>query len=153
MRSQASLFAIATRSMRALVLMVALFSASQSWAADATVRDGGTLQLAGVTYRLDGIDAPEFDQMCIDEHAEPWGCGVEARDQLAKLIDKRSVHCEDLGPSKTYGKWHIGLCTVDGETTSLNALLVRQGFALNLEPDAKGRFTQDEANAKDKPSG
>ena len=56
MRSQASLFAIATRSMRALVLMVAVFSASQSWAADATVRDGGTLQLAGVTYRLDGID-------------------------------------------------------------------------------------------------
>src|ERR1700688_1601767 len=129
MRSQASLFAIATRSMRELVLMVAVFSASQSWAADATVRDGGTLQIADTTYRLDGIDAPEFDQMCIDEHADPWACGVEARDQLAKLIGGREVRCKDLGPDKTFSRWHIGICSVDGETDSLNRLLVRQGYA------------------------
>src|SRR6202023_3639311 len=97
MRSQASLFAIATRSMRALVLMAAVFSASQSWAADATVRDGGTLQLAGVTYRLDGIDAPEFDQMCIDEHADPWAGGVEARDHFAELLGNRGHDAAVLG--------------------------------------------------------
>src|ERR1700674_2099696 len=135
--------------MRFLIMILVFFAAGSACAEDALVRDGDTVQLAAVTFKLDGIDAPEFDQMCIDEHAEPWACGVEARDQLAKLIDKRGVHCEDLGPSKTYGKWHIGLCTVDGETTSLNQLLVRQGFALNLEPDAKGRFKEDEAGAKD----
>ena len=48
------------------------------------VRDGSTLQLADVTYRLDGIDAPALDQMCIDEHADAWACGVEARDQLSQ---------------------------------------------------------------------
>src|ERR1700731_3654165 len=148
MRSRNLLFSI----FLTLIVWIVL-SASPGCAATATVKDGNTIQLGEVTYRLDGIDAPELDQNCIDEHAEPWACGVEARDQLIKLIDKRGVHCEDLGPSKTYGKWHVGLCTVDGETTSLNQLLVRQGFALNLEPDAKGRFTQDEANAKDKPSG
>jgi endonuclease YncB( thermonuclease family) len=139
--------------MRFLIMILVFFAAGSACAEDALVKDGDTVQLAGVTFKLDGIDAPEFDQMCIDEHAEPWACGVEARDQLAKLIDKRGVHCEDLGPGKTYSKWHIGLCTVDGETTSLNQLLVRQGFALNLEPDAKGRFKQDEASAKDKLSG
>src|SRR3979409_345456 len=139
--------------MRCLMAFLLLFSASSAWATDATVRDGDTIQLAGVTYRLGGIDAPEFDQICIDEHAEPWTCGVEARDRLAELIGKRAVHCADLGPTKPYAKWHIGVCTVDGEPTSLNQLLVRQGFALNVEPDAKGRFGEDEANEKEKLKG
>src|SRR3979411_1488669 len=129
MRSQASLFAIATLSMLALVLMLAVFSASQGFAASATVRDGGTLQLNGVTYRLDGIDAPELDQMCIDEHADAWACGVDARDQFVSLIGGRKVSCKDLGVGPTYQKRHIGICTVEGETTSLNQLLVRAGFA------------------------
>ncbi len=76
--------------MRVLIIMLALFSVTSSWADDAIVKDGDTIQLAGVTYKLDGIDAPEFDQMCIDEHAEPWACGVEARDRLAELIGKRA---------------------------------------------------------------
>jgi endonuclease YncB( thermonuclease family) len=126
-----------------------IFSVSLGWAASPIVRDGGTLELADATYRLDGIDAPAFDQICIDDHADSWTCGVEARDQLANLIGGRQVRCEDLGPDATTRKRHIGLCTVEGETASLNQLLVRQGFALNLEPSAKGRFKEDEAGAKD----
>jgi endonuclease YncB( thermonuclease family) len=139
--------------MRFLIMVLALLAAGPSRADEATVRDGNTLQLAGVIYRLDGIDAPEFDQMCIDEHAEQWACGVEARDQLARLVDKRGVHCEDLGPDKSYPKWHSGICTADGETTSLNQLLVRQGFALALDSDGKGRFREDHASANEKHAG
>src|SRR5215216_2281542 len=80
-----------------LVMVLAVLSSSQIWAASAIVKDGGTLQLGDVTYRLDGIDAPELDQMCIDEHADGWACGVEARDHLVKLIGGRAVNCEDLG--------------------------------------------------------
>ena len=149
MRSRASLFATATLSARALILVLAFFPASQGWAASPIVRDGGTLQLADVTYRLDGIDAPELDQMCIDDHADAWACGVEARDQLSRLIGNRQVRCEDLGLGTTYKKRHIGICAVEGESSSLNQLLVRQGFALNFEPYARGRFTEDEAGAKD----
>lgn len=139
--------------MRVLILILAVLSASQSWAAGAVVKDGGTLQLAGVTYRLDGIDAPELDQMCIDEHADTWACGVEARDQLAKLSGGREIRCGDLGADPAYKKRRIGVCTVVGETTSLNQLVVRQGFALNFDPAAKGRFKEDEAGAKDKRQG
>ena len=134
--------------MRALILILAVFSAGQGWAAGTIVRDGGTIQLADVTYRLDGIDAPEFDQMCIDEHADAWACGVEARDQLTRLIGSRPVRCGDLGADTTYKKRHIGICTVEGETASLNQLLVRQGLALNFDPSAKGRFREDEADAR-----
>src|SRR6201746_1827468 len=135
--------------MRCLIAFLFLLSASSAWATNATVRDGDTIQLAGVTYRLDGIDAPEFDQICIDEHAEPWTCGVEARDQLANLIGKRGVRCEDLGPDKAYSKWHVGICTADGLTGSLDQLMVRQGFALNSEASGKARFKEDETGAKD----
>jgi endonuclease YncB( thermonuclease family) len=134
--------------MRAVILILAVLSASHSFAAGAIVRDGSTIQLADVTYRLDGINAPELDQICIDEHADAWACGAEARDQLAKLIGDREVRCNDLGPGP-YKKRHIGICTVEGESTSLNQLVVRQGFALNFEPYARGRFKEDETGAKE----
>jgi endonuclease YncB( thermonuclease family) len=139
--------------MRFLLVVLAFFATGPAWADDALVKDGDTIQLAGITFRLNGIDAPEFDQICTDEHAEPWTCGVEARDHLAGLIGKHGVHCEDLGPNKTYAKWHSGVCTVEGEATSLNRSLVRQGFALDFEPDAAGKFKQDEATARDSRSG
>jgi endonuclease YncB( thermonuclease family) len=77
--------------MRLLITILATLLTSSSWAAEPVIKDGGTIQLAGTTYRLDGIDAPELDQICVDDHADPWTCGVEARDRLAKLIGKRDV--------------------------------------------------------------
>src|SRR6266849_3272678 len=131
-----------------LALAIMILSWSPGWAAGIIVRDGDTIQIGDITYRLDGIDAPEADQMCIDDHADPWTCGVEARDQLTKLIGARGVHCEDVGADKTLPKRRAGLCTVDGETSSLNQLLVRQGFAQHSEPSAKGSFKDDEATAR-----
>jgi endonuclease YncB( thermonuclease family) len=131
------------------VLLSIVFPASQSSAATAIVRDGSTLQLGTLTYRLDGIDVPTVDQLCIDEHADSWTCGIEARDQLTKLIGGRQVRCDDLGPDPAYKKRHIGVCKVEGETTSLSQLLVRNGFALNVEASATGRFQVDEARAKE----
>jgi endonuclease YncB( thermonuclease family) len=144
MRSRNLLFPIWS-----LFIVGIVLSTSPSWAAPATVKDGNTIQLGEVSYRLDGIDAPELDQTCIDDQADPWTCGVDAREQLTKLIGGRPVHCDDLGPDKTFKRRHVGLCTVEGETASLNQLLVRQGFALDFEPSAKGRFLQDEGAARD----
>jgi endonuclease YncB( thermonuclease family) len=143
MRSRNLLFPIWS-----LFIVGVVLSISPGWAATATVKDGNNIQLGDVTYRLDGIDAPELDQTCIDDQADPWTCGIDAREQLIKLIAGRPVRCADLGPDKTYKKRHIGLCSVEGETASLNQQLVRAGFALDFEPSAKGRFLQDEASAR-----
>ncbi len=134
--------------MRFLLVIFAVLLTSPVWAADVVVRNGDTLQLADVTYRLEGIDAPEFDQMCIDVHADPWTCGVEARDQLTRLIAGRQVHCQDDGPDKTFSKWHVGVCSVDGGSESLNRSMVRLGYALNVDPDSRHSFKDDEADAK-----
>jgi endonuclease YncB( thermonuclease family) len=130
-------------------LFAAILSTSQALAANATVRDGSTLQLGNVTYRLDGIDAPPIDQICIDEHADSWTCGLEARDQLTKLIGGRQVRCDDLGVDPAYRKRHLGVCKIEGETTSLSQLLIDQGFGLNVEASATGRFKVDEARARE----
>jgi endonuclease YncB( thermonuclease family) len=144
--------------MKSRVLLIAAlicgaFPAGQAWAANPTIKDGSTLQLGNVTYRLDGIDTPALDQVCIDEHADAWTCGVEAREQLTRLIGGRAVRCDDLGVDPTARKRHLGVCTVEGETTSLSELLVRQGFALNVEASATGRFKPDEARARENRQG
>lgn len=140
--------------MRSRIFLVAallsiVLPASHSWAATATIRDAGTLQLGNVTFRLDGIDTPTVDQLCIDEHADVWTCGIEAREQLTRLIGGKQVRCDDLGADPTYKKRRLGVCKVEGETTSLSQLLVRKGFALNLEASASGRFQTDEARARE----
>src|SRR5260221_9661076 len=109
-----------------VLILGASVTASPVLAANAIVRDGHTIQLGDIAYKLDGIDAPELDQTCIDDHADPWTCGIEARDQLTKLINGRAVRCDDLGLDKTRRR-HIGLCTVEGETASLNQQLAKQG--------------------------
>jgi hypothetical protein len=68
---------------------------------------------------------------------------------LAKLVGGKQVRCDDLGPDPAYKKRRIGVCKIEGETTSLSQLLVRNGFALNVEASASGRFKADEARAKD----
>src|ERR1700760_2382599 len=130
-------FPVGSSSLRSILpILGIILSVSPGWTANAVVRDGNTIQLADVTYRLDGIDAPELDQTCIDDHADPWSCGVDARDQLAKLVGGHVVHCEDRGPDPAYKKRHLGVCTVEGETNSLNQSMVALGFAM-VPGDAK----------------
>jgi len=136
-----------------MAVLGVLLSAHGGQAASVVVRDGDTIQLGDVTYRLDGIDAPEFDQLCIDDHADPWTCGVAARDQLVKLIGDRAVRCDDLGPDKTLKRRHLGICTVEGDKTSLNQQLVRAGFALGVDGSTKARFADDAAGAMDAKTG
>ena len=142
------------RSTRSALRLIALLAATALLtnpvrAASPIVRDANTIQLGDVTYRLDGVDAPELDQVCIDDHADPWSCGVDARDQLTKLVGGHAVHCDDLGPDKAHRKRHLGLCTVAGESVSLNQQLIRLGFATNFQPSAKSHFDKDQAAAKD----
>jgi endonuclease YncB( thermonuclease family) len=121
---------------------VALFVilASPTWAAATNITDADTLKLGDISYRLDGVDAPEPDQVCLDEGGAAWACATEAREQLTAFIANRTVRCDDKGPDPVYPERRIGICWVEGETSSINKWLVREGWALNFEPYAKGRF-------------
>jgi endonuclease YncB( thermonuclease family) len=134
--------------MRALIAtLVLLLAATPGCAAEATITDGDTLILDGVAYRLDGIEAPQTDQTCVDDKRATWTCGIAARDRLREHVGKRAVRCDDRGADPAYRKRRLGICSVAGEAGSLNQWMVRQGWALNL--GRKGRFKaeQDEASA------
>jgi endonuclease YncB( thermonuclease family) len=135
--------------MRALIAVLLLAMVGPSLAAEIVVTDGDTFQLDGTIYRLDGIDAPEIDQTCLDESGDVWSCGVTARDRLSAYIRNRAVRCEDRGPDPLHKHRRIGICSIEGEPATLNAWLVHEGWAIQFEPDAKGRFAAEEADARE----
>lgn len=128
--------------------IVLILSVGTARAATTVVKDGDTIQLGDTAYRLDGADAPELDQVCIDDRADPWSCGLDAREQLTKLIGGRSVHCDDLGPDKTFRNRRLGICRVDGDAANLNRQLVQKGLAVSVEPAAKLHLKDDATAAK-----
>jgi endonuclease YncB( thermonuclease family) len=135
--------------MRGWIAGLVLILTNPVWAAEPIVADGDTFTLDGTKFRLDGIDAPEFNQICLDEKGQQWKCGFAARDALAKLIANRTIWCEDKGPDRVRPGRQIGICTIEGTDISLNKWLVQKGWALNFEPFAKGRFVADQADATD----
>jgi endonuclease YncB( thermonuclease family) len=122
-------------------------------AAEAIITDGDTLLLNGRPYRLDGIDAPETDQVCLDENGSVWACGIQAREELKKFVGKRHVRCDGKKFDTVYRNRLAAVCLVEGETMSLNQWVVQSGWALNFEPYAKGRFKNDEIDARQNSKG
>jgi ATP-dependent Lon protease len=47
------------------------------------VVDGDTLAIGATKVRLEGIDAPETDQICLNANGVRWTCGIDARDRAA----------------------------------------------------------------------
>lgn len=92
----------------------------------ARVSDGDTISINGTRIRLNGIDAPETDQVCINKAGKNYTCGIAARDALARLVQGRSVTCTGNDIDR-YGR-RIMTCFV-GET-DINAAMVGGGWAL-----------------------
>jgi endonuclease YncB( thermonuclease family) len=128
-------------------IALAVGLASPSMAADAIITDGDTLILKGTLYRLQGIEAPQTDQVCLNENGAAWTCGVEARDRLKDFVSKRDVRCDDLGRDALYSKRRMGVCWIEGEAVSINQWMVREGWALALGRPGKSRFEADRERA------
>lgn len=115
---------------RLLAAAILAISSIESRAHDLTGRahivDGDTIIISETHIRLQGIDSPETDQVCLDAKGERWKCGVTARDRLLEHIGQRAVSCTDLGRDRY--KRILGVCYAGSE--DLNAWMVREGFAL-----------------------
>ena len=88
--------------------------------------DGDTLAIGPTKVRLEGIDALETDQVCLNANGAHWTCGIEARDQLAAHIAGREITCSSNGID-AYRRT-LGTCYLANE--SLNGWLVQEGWAL-----------------------
>lgn len=92
----------------------------------AHVVDGDTIGIGSIKIRLEGIDAPETDQLCLGENAERTTCGIEARNQLAARIEGKEILCTLTGTDR-YGR-SLGVCRLSNE--DINRWMVRSGWAL-----------------------
>ena len=118
------------------------FAPCLSWA-EVRVVDGDTLVLGGVTYRLNGIDAPEQGQTC-----GTWDCGQAATEGLAALVRNRDVRCEPI-TNDGYGRV-IATCYADG--TDIGAAMIDKGLAWAFLKYSDA-YAPDELVSKDKATG
>ena len=116
--------------MRVAILAAMMLVGAAAQAADFTgvarVIDGNTLVIDATKIRLERIDAPETDQVCLNAKAIRWNCGIEARDQLAAHVAAREIKCTSNGID-AYRRT-LATCYLAGE--DLNGWMVQQGWAL-----------------------
>ena len=88
------------------------------------VVDGDTIEISGVRYRINGIDAPEAGQKC-EANGKSWRCGDEATAAMAGLVAGREITCT-AHSEDGYGRV-LATCWVDG--VDIGAALVQRGLA------------------------
>ena len=86
----------------------------------ARISDGDTISIEDRRIRLNGIDAPETDQVCINATEKTYACGIAAREALVRLVRDRTVSC--TGNEIDRYDRRIMTCFVD--ETDINAAMV-----------------------------
>lgn len=108
-------------------------------AGEGHAKDGDSLMVGVTEVRLYGIDAPEFRQSC-DRGGQSWGCGREAAEKLAEMVDGKRVDCTQVGTDQYQRA--LARCRV-GET-DINRTLVALGYAVAFR-----RYSLDYASAEE----
>lgn len=107
------------------------------------VLDGDTFDLDGERIRLEGIDAPEIEQICNRASGEPYACGVRATAALKRLLKSGPVACRKDGEDR-YGRT-LAHCTA-GET-DINREMILRGWALAFLKYST-EYVEDEKRAR-----
>ena len=143
-------------SMASYVLRIAVVTAAlQGGALAEEIRgiprivDGDTVQIGATKIRLQGIDAPETDQLCLDRNGKRWTCGIEARDRLVQRGGGKVWTCHTDSIDR-YGR---ALATCELEGADINRWLVHEGWAMSFVRyshvyDADERVAQAQTQAR-----
>ncbi len=123
----------------------ALFPPETIEAPAAKVRDGDTLDLNGQIFRLYGIDAPEYRQMCKDAGGKDWPCGKAARAQLEALVLSGSIICAPKALDKYNRK--VAKCA-SATVPDLSEAMVQAGLAISPSERGTSPYVESEDAAK-----
>jgi endonuclease YncB( thermonuclease family) len=135
---------MAALSLSAAPASVPLKSSDAVLAGQVSVIDGDTLALHGRKIRLYGVDAPESGQACGLPSGGSWRCGQKAALALSDHIGRATVRCKPKTTDR-YGRT-VAICHARGR--SLNAWLVRHGWALAYRQYGGGVYGRDESEAR-----
>jgi endonuclease YncB( thermonuclease family) len=107
------------------------------------ILDGDTVQFDSVKLHMDGMDAPQIDQVCLDNSGARWKCGVAAREQLKSRAVGKPWLCKPTRKD-AYGRL-LAVCQIDGEDIARE--MVEDGWALASTTGSK-RYLADEKAAR-----
>lgn len=108
-----------------VMALCASMASAEAVKGPATVVDGDTLRVGGVTVRLHGIDTPERDQICQTNRGVAFDCGDVAAQAVEMITQEKTVTCQGHEQDR-YGRL-VASCYVDG--VDVGAVLVRSGYA------------------------
>lgn len=115
------------RTVLAMLLLASHALAAEPIAGQASVIDGDTIEIHGQRIRLEGIDAPESGQRCIDlMSGVEIRCGQRAAFHLADMLGRHTVTCIESGRDRY--KRVLARCDVGGR--DVGAEMVRAGWAM-----------------------
>lgn len=107
--------------------------------------DGDTIIIEKQTFRLVGIDAPEYQQLCKHSSGKDWPCGKAARLQHASFVEAGSIACEPRATDK-YGR-NIAKCS-SATVLDLGEAMVQAGLAISPAERGNAAYGNAEASAK-----
>ena len=136
------------KSFAIFILLLGNISFADELAGVPAITDGDTLKLHGENIRLDGIDAPESAQSCLNSNDKLYPCGQNATLFLKSITENKTVSCETSVKDR-YGR-HIATCFADN--INLNKAMVLNGHALAYRQYSK-RYIEAEKTAKIKQAG
>ena len=111
----------------------------------ASVIDGDTIEIHGQRIRLNGIDAPESTQLCLDGAGKKYRCGQKASLALADfLATHRPTSCIEVDRDR-YRRM-VAVCTAGG--VDIGERMVRQGYAVDWPKYSAGFYAQAETEAR-----
>lgn len=122
------------RILTVLALLVAVICPASAETITGHVRvvDGDSLKMGDINIRLEGIDAPEWGQLCY-RAGRAYRCGLVAKDALRDIIADRPVTCDGVvQPNGTvrdaFGRF-LGMCR-SAAGTIINGWMVLRGHAV-----------------------
>ncbi len=126
-----------------------LFAATDIVAAPTAYKavDGDSLEQGTRRIRLDGIDAPEFVQVCYDGGNLEYQCGPDALNYLENLLQDAEVRCDCAENKDKYGR---EVCECFADDISLNLAMVFGGYAVTYRSD---KYLEAERSAKENKRG
>jgi endonuclease YncB( thermonuclease family) len=139
---------IVRTSIFAMAVTCCASACAQTLTGIARITDADTIVIGTETIRLQGVDAPETDQICLDSRGALWNCGIDARDRLVRYIGSRETSCVTNGKD-VFGRRLATCSTNEGD---LSVWLVREGLALAFVRYSSA-YAPEEVIARSAPKG
>jgi micrococcal nuclease len=113
-----------------LLLFPIMVNAAELHGTVSHVRDGDTIEVENIPVRLNGVSAPELDELL----------GQESKAFMQELVLGESVYCE-LNGKKTYDRF-VGICYLNDADIGIS--IIEAGLAIDCPKYSNGNYAKHE---------